>query len=268
MSKVDIAGVYVDAITKNETLSAIKGFLNDGKKHYIVTPYSEQIVFALKDEEYRRVLNNADLALPDGIGILWAAKFLNEKGIYFTFIATLFEIILSPASIRTVIPQQITGRHLVYDLVKIAQEKNYSLALVGGEENVAAQAAYELKKNFGNLKINLALSGRPFDEQIIKEIAESNSDILLIAYSPPKQEKWMAHNLSKLNVKLAIGLGGTFDYIAKKRPTAPKFVHYMGLEWLWRLTTQPWRAKRIWNAVPVFSFKVLNYKRNVTRSKN
>ncbi|MBX4191722.1 MAG: WecB/TagA/CpsF family glycosyltransferase, partial [Candidatus Doudnabacteria bacterium] len=142
------------------------------------------------------------------------------------------------------------------------------LALIGGEENVAAQAAYELKKNFSNLRINLALSGRPFDDKIVDEIAASNSDILLIAYSPPKQEKWIAQNLEKLNVKLAIGLGGTFDYIAKKRPSAPKFVHYMGLEWLWRLITQPWRAGRIWNAVPLFSFKVFNYKRNASRSKN
>ncbi|MBX4191796.1 MAG: glycosyltransferase, partial [Candidatus Doudnabacteria bacterium] len=80
MTKVDIAGVYVDAVTKNEALNSIKRFLIDGKKHYIVTPYSEQIVFALRDEEYRRVLNNADLALPDGIGILWASKFLSAQG--------------------------------------------------------------------------------------------------------------------------------------------------------------------------------------------
>lgn len=270
--KIDIAGVKVDAITKNQTLGAIQSFLNDGKKHYIVTPYSEQIVFATENPRYKEVLNNADLSLPDGIGILWAAKFLSLKTNNYLhglvqIVYTGASIIFRPKSVRTIIPEQVTGSRIVFDLIKLAHENNYSLSLVGGEDNVAAQAAYELKKIYPNIKINLALSdGRPFDDKLVHEIAESNSDILLIAYSPPKQEIWIADNLQNLNVKLAIGLGGTLDYLAKKRLPAPNFMHYMGLEWLWRLITQPWRIKRIWNALPVFIFKVLNYKLNVTKS--
>ncbi len=267
--RIDIAGVKIDAIAYRDALARIRSFLIDGKKHYLVTPYSEQIVFAMHDARYREVLNKADLSLPDGIGILWAAKFLQTKGwILLNFIRTLSAIIINPKYIRSIIPEQVTGRHLVYDIVELAAEKNYSLALVGGEGNVAAQAAYELKKQYPNLRINLALSGRPFDQQTISEINHSNSDILLIAYSPPKQEKWIADELPNLNVKLAAGLGGTFDYLAKKRPPAPKFVHYMGLEWLWRLVTQPWRIIRIWNAVPVFAFKILNYKLNAQSGHN
>jgi N-acetylglucosaminyldiphosphoundecaprenol N-acetyl-beta-D-mannosaminyltransferase len=95
---------------------------------------------------------------------------------------------------------------------------------------------------------------------VIKEINDSNSDILLIAYSPPKQEQWLYENIQKLNVKMAMGLGGTFDYIAGKQVLPPNFMHQMGLEWLWRLITQPWRIKRIWNAVPVFIWKIYKYK--------
>lgn len=235
--KIDIAGVKIDNITKLEALKQIESFVNSGSPHYVVTPYSEIMVFAMDDEKYRDAINSSDLALADGAGVVWAAGVFGHK-----------------------INERITGRQFVYDIVKLASDKNYSLALVGGTDNVAAQAAYELKKMFPDLKINLALSGRPFEENIVKEINDSNSDILLIAYSPPKQELWLHQNFKKLNSKVAIGLGGTFDYLAGKRALPPNFMHKLGLEWLWRLVTQPWRVRRIWNAVPVFVFKIWKYK--------
>lgn len=260
--RIDIAGVFVDNISKEDTIKKIDEFVQSGKPHLIVTTYSEFIVFATRDEEYRKVLNSASLSLPDGIGILWAAKYLSLKPIvaFWQLIYTLVYTLVKPSSVRTVIHERIVGSQLIWDMAKLASEENYSLALVGGQHSVAALTAGELKKKFPSLKINLALSGAPFSEQTAKEIAESNSDILLIAYSPPHQETWIAENLTKLNVKVAMGLGGTFDYIARKRLSAPKFVHYMGLEWLWRLITQPYRIKRIWNAVPVFVWKVYKYK--------
>jgi N-acetylglucosaminyldiphosphoundecaprenol N-acetyl-beta-D-mannosaminyltransferase len=238
--KIDIAGVLIDNITKAEAIAKIDSFVQSGQPHYAVTPYSEIVVFALKDEKYRHTLNSADLSLADGIGVIFAAKYFGTE-----------------------IRERITGRILVYDIAKLCESKNYSMALVGGTDSVAAQAAYELKKLYPKLTINLALSGFPaFDDRIVKEIAESNSDILLIAYSPPKQEQWLADNIHRLNVKMGIGLGGTFDYIAGKRPVPPQIFHSLGLEWLWRLITQPWRIKRIWNGVPVFAWKILNYKKH------
>ncbi|OGE73869.1 MAG: hypothetical protein A3C49_03545 [Candidatus Doudnabacteria bacterium RIFCSPHIGHO2_02_FULL_42_25] len=257
--KINVAGILIDNLSKREVLDYVTQLLRSQKLCYLVTPYSEQIVFALEDEEYKKTLNGAALALPDGIGVLWASKYLHSSD---SLLKTLFAIIFNRPYIRSVIQEQITGSLFVYDLVRLAAENNFSLALVGGEGNVAAQSAYELKKLYPNLKVNLALSGRPFDEKIIQEIAASNSDILLIAYSPPKQEKWIAANLQKLNVKLAMGLGGTFDYIAGKRLLPPQFMRTIGLEWLWRLITQPWRIKRMWNAIPVFIWKIYMYKKN------
>ncbi len=234
---VDIVGVKVNNISKTQALKAIEDFVAAQKPHYIVTPYSEMIVFAQKDARYQEALNNADLSLPDGIGIVWAAKVLGNK-----------------------ISERITGRKFVFDLMELAAKNNYSVSLVGGEGNIAAQAAYELKKLYPSLNIKLALSGRPFDGAIVREIAESNSDILLIAYSPPKQELWLHDNKDRLNARVAIGLGGTFDYLAGKRPVPPEVMHKLGLEWFWRLITQPWRIKRIWNAVPVFIWTVYKCK--------
>lgn len=265
--KINIAGVYIDNVAKDEAVRKIDEFVKSGQPHYVVTPYSEMIVFAQRTGNYKNVLNKANLSLPDGIGVLWAAKYLSSK---VPLLLSLAAIVFGRKYIRTVIKEQVTGSRLIYDLARLAAQKNYSLALVGGEGNVAAQAAYELKKLYPGLNIKLALSGRPFDEKIIKEINDSNSDILLLAYSPPKQEIWLAENYQKFNCKVAIGLGGTLDYLAGTRAPAPHFLRYIGLEWLWRLITQPWRAKRMWNAVPVFIWKVYKYKidHNAKRSTN
>ena len=95
-------------------------------------------------------------------------------------------------------------------------------------------------------------------EKIIQEIAASNSDILFIAYSPPKQEKWIVENLGKMPlIKLAMGVGGAFDFIAGQIPRAPKILRIIGLEWLWRLIQEPRRVKRIFKAVVVFPWLVI-----------
>jgi N-acetylglucosaminyldiphosphoundecaprenol N-acetyl-beta-D-mannosaminyltransferase len=237
--KVDVAGVLVDAITKDQAISKIDEFVKSNTSHYIVTTYSEFLVFAKHDPAYREVLNSADISLPDGKGIVYAANFLAGS---------------------QVLTEKISGSKLIWDIAKLAAQRNYSLALVGGEDNVAKQAYAKLLEKFPNLKVNIAQSDRPFDQSIVNDIASSNSDILCIAYAPPKQEKWIAENLQKLNVKVAIGLGGTFDYLAGKRREAPDSIANIGLEWFWRLLTQPWRIKRIWNAVVVAPLIILGYK--------
>ncbi|MBX4204590.1 MAG: WecB/TagA/CpsF family glycosyltransferase [Candidatus Doudnabacteria bacterium] len=237
--KIDIAKVLVDNLTKEETIRRLDEYIQTGKPHYVVTTYSEFVVFANRDQRYLEVLNKADLSIPDGIGVVWAGNFLSGKKL---------------------IPEKVSGSRLIWDVTRLAADKNYSIALVGGENSVAAQAANKLRAAYPNLKVNLSLSDNTFDEQLVRQIANSNSDILCIAYAPPKQEIWIAKNLSKLNVKVAIGLGGTFDYLAGKRKYAPDWMVGLGLEWLFRLITQPWRIKRMWNAIVVFSFIILKYK--------
>lgn len=263
--RVDVAGVKITNISRQEAIEEVSKIVRSDKSGYIVTPYSELVVFALKHSAYKNILNNSVLSLPDGIGILWSAKYLSSMKVGLW--RSLFAIIFDRAYIRSVIKERISGSEFIYDIAKLAAEKNYSLSLVGGSNNVAAQSAHELKKLFPNLNIKLALSGRPFDEKIVQEINQSDSDILAICYSPPKQEMWLAQNLDKLGVRVAIGLGGTFDYLAKKRLMAPKFMRLAGLEWLWRVITQPWRLARIWNAVPVFIWEIYKYKNNLRNAE-
>lgn len=254
--KINIAGVLIDNISYDQTLYKIDEFVQSKLPHHIVTSYSEFIVGAQTNEKFRAVLNRAALNVPDGIGILWAANYLSgEKGLLI-WLWSLAQIILSPKSTRAVIKEQVTGSHLIWDIVRLAQEKKYTLALVGGLGSVAQQSATILQHKFPGLNISFAMSDNKFDSNLVEQIQTSNSDILLVAFQPPKQEIWISENLANLNVKVAIGLGGTFDYIAGKRPQAPKFMHYMGLEWLWRLITQPWRIKRIWRAIVEFSWLI------------
>lgn len=269
--KVDIAGVLVDNITKQEALEKILQICKSEGYGYFVTPYSEMVVFADKDENYRHVLNNAVLSLPDGIGILWAAKFISLPitDHFFLFCQLVFSLIYSLVSVsyvHSVIRERIVGSHLIWDIARLAAENNLSISLVGGSGGVAEQTAGKLKAKSEKLKINLVLSDCDFNDALVEKIAHSNSDILLIAFSPPQQEMWIAQNLQRLNVRLVGGLGGTFDYVAGKKLPAPKIMHYMGLEWLWRLITQPYRIKRIWRAVPVFIWKVYSYKVHKVKS--
>jgi N-acetylglucosaminyldiphosphoundecaprenol N-acetyl-beta-D-mannosaminyltransferase len=229
-------------------------------------------VFASKDPAYKSVLNQADLSLADGVGILWAARYLdlparNRISALLQIFTTGAAIIFDRKSMSKIIKEQISGSRLLFDLAALASAKGYSLALAGGLDSVAAQTSYELKKKFPQLKINLAVSGGvPFDDKLADEISRSNSDILLIAYQPPKQEKWIAENIARLNVKLAMGVGGTFDYVSGKRKPAPEIFYKLGLEWFWRLITQPWRIKRMWNAIVVFISII--YKSKVSKIKH
>jgi N-acetylglucosaminyldiphosphoundecaprenol N-acetyl-beta-D-mannosaminyltransferase len=263
--KVNIANVLVDKITAAEAISKIDEFVASGKPHYIVTTYSEFVVFASKDPSYLEVLNKADLSLPDGSGILWAAKYLSLNGSYayepFTqLVASGASLIFKPDYVKDVIHEKVSGSKLIWDIAKLASDKNYSMALVGSVGDVAEKAAAVLKVKFPNLKINLAVSDVMFDASLVQRIASSNSDILCIAYSPPKQETWIAHNVSSLNVKVAIGLGGTLDYLAGRKSASPEWMTNLGLEWFWRLITQPYRYKRMWNAIPVFISVIYKFK--------
>ncbi len=263
--KIDIAGVKVDDVTVSETLQYISEYVRSGQPHHIVTTYSEFIVEAKNNPKYLEVLNKADLSVADGIGIIWAAKFLSlpEREPVITFLnwfGTLCSIILAPQSLRSVIKEQVTGSRIIWDIAELAQRNDFSLALVGGWGGVAEKTAKALQEKFPDLKINLVHEPAEFNQDTVNRISNSNSDILLIAYQPPKQEIWLSDNLQRLNVKVAIGLGGTFDYLAGLRSPAPSWMHKMGLEWLWRLITQPWRIKRMWRAIVEFSILILQQK--------
>lgn len=263
MKKIDILGVQVDALHKDEFLDQINSYLipSEKKLRLLATTYSEFIVAAQKDEEFRKILNSADINTADGIGILWAASFLNRKvpnksSVFFEFLVSAFETAFEQINIKDVIPEKISGADIIWNICELALRNDKSVFLLGGHGDVASP----LKVRFPELKIAGREESNPSDEGLVDKINSSGADILLVAFDPVKQYKWLWENKDRLNVRLAAGLGGTFDYLTGKRKRAPQFFQRLGLEWLYRLITQPWRIKRMWNAIYVFSRIVLKEK--------
>jgi len=241
--KIEILGVKIDNLSLQEVLEKIKQFLISPNQHFIVTPNPEFLVEAQKDNHFKEILNYADLSCADGVGLLKAAKFLGKR------------------------LQRVTGVDLVWAICELAAKNNYSVYLLGGGEMVAAKASQNLQEQFPDLKIVGAESGgvvidpKNIDEELINRINDAKPKIIFIALGQVKQEKWIFYHLDKLpSIKLAIGVGGAFDYISGETKRAPKFIRRLGLEWLFRLIIQPERWKRIFNAVIIFPLLVLKSK--------
>lgn len=271
MPKVDIAGLKIDTITKSDLLSRVLLRIKNSQKTFITTPYSEFLYRALCDNSLFDVLNQADFAVPDGIGIFWAKRFLDlpltAKNYWLKILQSLWQIKYSLAAIvfnrqwiMGVLPQKIPGSDLVWDLAKIAADNNLSVYLLGGFGDTPKLAAEGLRAKCQGLRIVGYSNKNSDDITITDDINRARPDLLFVAYGPIKQERWIAQNLPNLNVKLAIGLGGTFDYLAGKALQPPKFLRSFGLEWLWRLITQPRRIKRIWQATFGLAIALLRYK--------
>ena len=240
MNKVEILGVKIDNLSLQEILEKVNQFLVSKNQHYIITPNPEFLVAANKDQNFKEILNYADIACADGIGLIKAAKFLGKR------------------------LQRATGVDLVWSICELAEQKNSSVYFLGSKELVAAQAAENLKECYPNLKIAGAESGGEIadpaqnDSDLLNRINDAQPTIIFIAFGQVKQEKWIFYHLDKLpTVKLAIGIGGALDYISGRVAQAPKFIRQIGLEWLYRLIWEPKRWKRILNAVIVFPILLL-----------
>lgn len=236
--KVTILRVDVHALTNAQALTLIEQFIASGQPHQLVTVNPEFVVAAQSDDEFRHIINNAALALPDGVGLLFAARLL-----------------------KTIpLPERVPGSDLVVRLAELSHQRGYRIYFLGAGAGVAQKAAEYLKKMYPDLQVAGCYGGSPGSEEIeaiIRRISPTRPDILLVAYGAPKQDKWIARNLDRLQVPVCLGVGGSFDFLAGTVRRAPIWIQKLGLEWLHRLVVQPWRWKRIWNAVPRFSWLVL-----------
>ncbi len=214
--KIFILGVgLTDAIEKEVLEFIITGLDKQTEKYYIVTPNPELLVIANGDKEYRGILNGARLALPDGIGVMMAAKLLG---------VTLM--------------QRIHGVDLVESLCREASNRPITVGFLGAGPSVAEMTSECLVKKYPDLRVGLVA------DEWSKGLKDNKVDILFVAFGSPKQEIWIANNLSILPAKVVIGVGGAFDFISGRVPRAPMFLRRIGLEWLFRLIIQPWRIKR------------------------
>jgi N-acetylglucosaminyldiphosphoundecaprenol N-acetyl-beta-D-mannosaminyltransferase len=251
-------------------------------KFIIVTPNPEIVTKAQKDKELARILNSADLSLPDGIGLAAAHKFM-------AFRVPKWKILRAPVllvqgfvvGLAVLFGDRwltrdfniIKGREFFLELVKLANKKGWKVFLLGGEDGVAGKTAKNLQKSLKKVVLESA-EGPMLDENAIpiskkdvkiekdavRRINRLKPHLLFVALITPKQEKWLDKWMEDLNIGGAMVVGGTFDYMARKKALPPKWMEKLGLEWLWRLISQPERAKRIFTAFPLFPLRVYWYR--------
>jgi len=260
---VHIAGVPVNNVSYQDVLARIDDFVTNQHKVYIVTVNPEMILNASEDDAFFELLDKAALTTPDGIGILWAAHYLSDplfKGAFlrfFQFYGSLLSILFCPGRIRKPLKERVTGADLFRQIVDRSQKKKWKLFLLGASKGVAEKAIKNLSKLYPDAHFSGSFAGSPSEqdeEAICDLINEAKPDLLFVAYGSPEQEFWIYRNLFKLDsVKVAIGVGGTFDFYAGKVKRAPGWMQKMGLEWLWRLFREPKRFSRIWNATIRFT---------------
>lgn len=232
-----ILSLKIDYLSFQEAVRYADILIRNKKSAYIVTLNPEIIMAAAKDAELKRIINRADLVTPDGFGLMLAAKFLG-----------------------TPLKERITGVDLTWGLIKLAEERGYRVFMLGGAPGVAKKAAQNIKRVHPKIKFVGISSADPDDKEIIKTIGKAKPNILFVAFGAPKQEKFISHLASRISIPLSIGVGGTFDYIAGVYPYAPEWMRKLGLEWLHRLCTQPWRWNRILTATIRFPWAVLKEK--------
>ena len=231
-----ILGVPVDNVTEKEALAKIEAFIEKGQPHQVVTVNPEFMVAAQSDANFFQVLKEADLSLPDGAGLLWAARFLGRP-----------------------LSERVAGVDMVRKIASLAAERGYRLFLLGAAEGVAEATAMRLEEENPGLKVAGTYGGSPDpkeEEKIVEMIREARPQLLLVAYGAPQQDLWIHRNLGRLEVPAVMGVGGAFDFISGKAKRAPGWMQRLGLEWLHRLLHEPWRWRRML-ALPKFVWLVL-----------
>ncbi len=236
--RVRILGIPLDPITWDDLRVLLATWIAAGSPHQICTVNPEFVMVAQRDVHFYTLLQRADLCAADGQGLLWAARRLGSP-----------------------LPARITGSDGVPLIARWAAEQGWRLFLLGAAEGVAAQAADVLMRENPGLQIAGVYSGSPSPEEedgIVARINDSRADILFVAYGAPNQDKWIARNLPRLHVSMAMGVGGSLDFVAGVQKRAPVSWQRLGLEWLYRLIREPWRWKRM-TRLPRFVLAVLRH---------
>lgn len=234
--KKNLLGVGVSDATYKEVLEYIVKSVEKGRgKYYIVTPNPEILVLANRSKELKKALNSAKLALPDGVGVVLAGKFL---GIRFK--------------------ERLTGTGFVEMLCREVSKQPITVGFFGGGPKIAEETSECLQRKYPGLRV--AFAGNESDTKgTVSGLPQL--DILFVGLGFPKQEFWISKNLKNLPVKVAIGVGGAFDFISGNVPRAPKWIRDLGFEWFFRLIVQPWRWKR---QIALIKFMILVIKERFT----
>ena len=240
MARTKFLNVKIDSLKKSELAIVLGSLLTDGKQHTIFTPNPEMLVMASRDVSFRQILNESDVNVADGFGLVLACRLLERQKL-----------------------DRMTGVETLELLAELCAREGKELMLLGGAPGVAQKAAEKLN-HVCSLEAGIVRfddNGWHMDIMVLERIRSEAPDVLAVALGHGKQERFIHDFLKELpSVRIAIGVGGAFDYLSGTVPRAPHLVRKMGLEWLYRLIREPKRLPRIWTAVVVFPWLVIRAK--------
>jgi N-acetylglucosaminyldiphosphoundecaprenol N-acetyl-beta-D-mannosaminyltransferase len=263
--KYQILGVEVDALTRQQAVGHIVSLASDPAKApvYMVKPYVEFLDRAYREPAFQTLLNQAELSIPDGVALHWAATYLhNGRRNLLRLLTTLSQIVLNPQAIHRLLPLRAAGTKFAWELLAVCADQNLRIFLVGtpnGGRGDIRHTANAIQKRLPRINIIGTYGGYfpPGDEaELVEILKRSKPDLILVGMGFPKQEQLMTRLVKQLPHGVMIGEGGTFDYVSfgGRQPKAPRLLQRLGLEWFWRLLIEPARIKRqlaiprfIWN---------------------
>jgi N-acetylglucosaminyldiphosphoundecaprenol N-acetyl-beta-D-mannosaminyltransferase len=238
---VGILGVRVDCINKDDLLKQALNWAGQDKKVTISYVNAHCLNVAVKDDVYRNLLNKFDLVFSDGIGVVWAGRFLVRKKLY-----------------------KVTCRAWIEEFCWMCQEQGISLYLLGGRPGITQEAQKRLQDLSPKLQILGTCDGffhEKSEMEVLLELEEKRPDILLVGMGVPRQEKWMEINRQKIPAKVCWAVGAMFDYVAGAESPVPRWMERLALEWLWRMVIDPWNKwERYMFGTPLFMWRVLQEK--------
>jgi len=225
---ITLFGIRFNRVRKDEAADMIIELAQQRKRGFVVTPNVNMLTLLPFHPELKEIVNQAAVSVVDGWPIVWASRKLEKHAL----------------------PERVAGSDLFPLICEHAAQKGLTLALMGAAEGVADKAAARLKEKYPELKIVgtycPAMEDEISEQSTSKMLAFCNQvkpDILLLGMGIPKQEKWIAANVKKMDIGIALCFGGVIDFAAGKIKRSPKWVVNLGLEWLWRLFMSP---KQYW----------------------
>jgi len=235
--KTEILGLHFDNLTREEAAQRGTELLAEDRFHYVVTPNPEFILAAEKDDDFRAILNGADLVLPDGIGVVYSAKILG-----------------------TPLKERVAGIEFAADMLSHLNEVGGRLFLLGAKPGVAEEAGRRIQEQHPNIVLCGTRDGYFKDEEeVLLEVAAARPDLIFVCLGAPKQEKWMMVNGEATGAHLLMGLGGCLDVFSGNVQRAPEVFQKLGMEWFYRLLKNPSRFGRMMR-LPLFLVHVAGEK--------
>jgi N-acetylglucosaminyldiphosphoundecaprenol N-acetyl-beta-D-mannosaminyltransferase len=243
---VPIFGIRVSKVDMKTTVSYLTEAVHNRVPHQVITANPIMVMAALENPSYMEIMKSAELVVPDGTGVVWAADYCKEP-----------------------VAERVAGFDLLHELLRQGESYNWRVYLLGSTPEVIRETTSRLQTGYPGIVIagyHDGFFGPDEDEQILAGILEAKPDLLFVARGADSQEPWIAKYKSRLQIPVMMGVGGSFDVISGKSRRAPKAFQKLRAEWLYRLIKEPTRYKRML-ALPKFAVKVVREKDKVTKDQ-